>query len=348
MSKQIFNLQENVNVLVQANETIFNRFKKNLDPHSYNLKKNKGYDSKIINTLIGELINEDIKKLKGYPYLEIKKEKDPNLSFSYFRYNTLVRKINREEHKEYNINTFFKDDEEGILLCIKNFLYHSYLNKEKIPIHGSLININDKGILLFGHGKSGKTSLLIELLLQFGGSFISDERVFISKEGNTLRGEYVPDVVKVRFNSIKNSPLRSVLNDAYSFDSTQYIDIEALKQIITTRSYHVDAGLTLSRQKFLKLIDVNSLPRSRIDKIIFLEYSPREMKLNDISRRDISIRLEKCKKINDEIQSMGDNYYENHFKIAEEVIPKDIELLKLKFSSIIQLKKYKLLEELIR
>lgn len=349
MSRRVFELEKDLKIIVSAPTNILDRVERNIDALNDSEDRSKSITTTIDVTLSGGLCNKNIKKREDFPYIKIEEQTIDSSIYSsvYYRYDIKVREIQRKGHSTYVINTFFKDDEEGVLLCIKNILYYYNLNRKRVPIHGSLLNVNNRGVLLVGHGRSGKTSLLVKILTEIGGTFISDERVFISHQNGELVGSYVPDPVKVRFASIIGSPLELALKELDMLDATQYIDIGALQKIIAAEAYDVDAGVSFSREKFTNLLQVKSAPRSKIDKIIFPRYiEDSVVKVEELLTKDALAKINRCIKIAKEHHAMGDKYEDYGAMLYKDMLA-NTELLSVGFNSTKQIRDYKKLEEFI-
>lgn len=59
-------------------------------------------------------------------------------------------------------------------------------------IHATLVNYNDKGILLIGKSGLGKSDLALRLIFEKGAKLVADDRVTLSQNDNVLYGE-APD-----------------------------------------------------------------------------------------------------------------------------------------------------------
>ena len=215
----------------------------------------------------------EIQKDKQFKYLTIKKDRTlKHPSLKYYRYNTHIRTIKQKSFNSYEVDSNTLVDEESGLLCVRNHLSNNPKLVNYPLLHASLININDKGILITGSSKHGKTTLMIYLLQEKGGVFISDDNVVLDTYGERFRGLYVPKKVRVRFPTIASSKLSRALQDLSLTNATQYLDSDFIKETIDSRNFEGEWGLTFSRKSFCRLLGVNSGEDSQIDTIIFPNY----------------------------------------------------------------------------
>ena len=61
-------------------------------------------------------------------------------------------------------------------------------------IHATLVNYNDKGILLIGKSGLGKSDLALRLIFEKGAKLVADDIVNLSQVNNILYGE-APDII---------------------------------------------------------------------------------------------------------------------------------------------------------
>lgn len=209
------------------------------------------------------------------PYLSTRQNgsKDyPGIDF--LRYGVCVSSIWKKDPLNFEIKNYLPSDESTTLKCFKKVYYSTEPSRNKALVHGSLINLDGKGILITGPCWSGKTSLTLGLLEKLNATFISDGNTLLSYEDGSLNGYYLPRSVFVRFSSISSSPiLGSILSDIDKAESIQPFDIEYIEEIIRDKNYDVDAGLNLSRRKFSELLGVRTVPHTRIHRIIYPNFS---------------------------------------------------------------------------
>jgi len=81
--------------------------------------------------------------------------------------------VNCEER--INLSSFFHH-------ILKPLIHYRFLGKKKALVHCSALVYKTKGILLFGYGGSGRTTVLLEFLRK-GANFVSDDYTVISSDG---------------------------------------------------------------------------------------------------------------------------------------------------------------------
>ena len=74
-----------------------------------------------------------------------------------------------------NLNYFFHN-------ILKPLIHYRLLKTEKCLVHCSAFIYRTMGILLFGYGGSGRTTVLMEFLKN-GAKFVSDDHTIISSNG---------------------------------------------------------------------------------------------------------------------------------------------------------------------
>jgi len=232
-----------------------------------------------------------IEKDKKYEYLTVRNIGSLNKpSIEYIRYNTSVRVIHYKLDQEYLVNTNVRLDEAAGLICIRNYLSNNKRLSSLPLLHASLLSINGRGVLIAGNSREGKTTLAVYLLQEQKADFVSDENVILDNCGEVARGLYIPRTPRVRFSTIANSMLSEVLKEGVA-DATQYIDQDTIDRIISTKSFHVDAGLAFSRRSFCDLLKVNSKETAQIQTIIFPKYVERGFNAKKIPSKEGVERL---------------------------------------------------------
>jgi len=216
----------------------------------------------------------EIEKDKRYEYLTVRNiGSSDKPSIEYIRYNTPVRVIHYKSDQEYLVNTNVRLDEASGLICIRNYLSNHPQLCSLPLLHASLLSLNGRGVLIAGNSREGKTTLAVYLLQEKKADFVSDENVVLDHYNGAVRGLYIPRTPRVRFSTIANSSLSKVLDDIKLADATQYIDQDAIDRIISTKSFHVDAGLAFSRRSFCNLLEVGSRESELINTVILPKYN---------------------------------------------------------------------------
>lgn len=85
-----------------------------------------------------------------------------------------------------------------VFRIIREIIVRLQENAGKLFMHGSALNISDKGIAIFGNSGSGKTTLLCKLLSESENGFLSNDRIFLYKSGKVKMDYFpIPIVYKV-------------------------------------------------------------------------------------------------------------------------------------------------------
>lgn len=215
----------------------------------------------------------EIEKDKRFPYLTIEKSGTAEQSsVKYIRYNTPIRTIHQRSSDSYEVDARVAMDESSGLICIRNHLNNHPELSENPLLHASLLNLDGRGILIPGSSRQGKTALAVYLLERYRARFVSDENTMLSLNEGDVKGLYIPRTPRIRFSTIAESGLSKVLDDIKIANATQYIDSDAIEKIISTRSFHVDAGLAFSRRAFCNLLGTNSQESSLVNLVLFPNY----------------------------------------------------------------------------
>ena len=192
----------------------------------------------------------------------------------FLRYGVLVRTVWQRDPLHFEVQNFLPLDETAALNCFKKIYYNTSSSMNKSLVHGSLVEVGGKGILITGGCWSGKTSLTMGFLERLNGRLVSDGNVLLSCISGNMKGYYLPRPIFVRFHSISlSSALSTVLTNPEESESIQPFDKEAIQEIITERKYELDAGLNFSRKKFAELMEVGTIPSYAINRIVYTEFN---------------------------------------------------------------------------
>jgi hypothetical protein len=289
MSTKVFDYNHLTKICVRCNAGLLERISENIE---------SPVNSSIADCTIK--INQsnptiEIVKDKSFDYQTIEKqERDGGVSIKYRRYNTLVRTIHPEASGNYTVDTNLGYDEASGLICLRDHLSNHPGLLGKPLLHASLIEINGKGVLISGDSRQGKTTSAVYFIQKQGAVFISDENVILDNSEGILQGIYIPRTIRVRFSTIAHSDLSNVLEDVNLARATQYIDPDAIKNIIRTGNYQVDAGLAFSRRAFCELLGTTSKEKTPIKMVVFPKFSStNQVKLHKLSKAEGVERLEK-------------------------------------------------------
>lgn len=281
---RVYNFLDRIKVGIRAPVERLSSYEKNIQERPI---VDSDYDAIIKVRLCS---NKKIVKDKDYPYLWTKTKGN---NTDYYKYSTLTRSIIQNSMTDYEILEYLKDD-EGVLDIFRTIYCQSDASANNALIHASVLNINGKGTLIAGPCRSGKTSLTLALLENSGAELISEGISLIESEKNYLYGLYLPRQIYMRFSSIsKHKKLESLLSDYNLNDSPQYLDHDAIKKIIQARAFHVDAGITVSRDMFSDLLNVRMKNKTKINSCIFTNYSPNLLGIQEINEAESIAMLKK-------------------------------------------------------
>jgi hypothetical protein len=87
-----------------------------------------------------------------------------------------------------------------LLIAILNL---TALSKGALPLHASALRYNDKGILVTGWAKGGKTETLLAFVAN-GAEYIGDEWVYVSSDGQRMYG--IPEPTRVWYWHLQQMP----------------------------------------------------------------------------------------------------------------------------------------------
>ena len=275
------------NIAIEGSKELLDRIEGNLEETAKNGLKYEG----IVRMSEGEIRN--IIRDKTTPYISLKENNKEGIeSCDYIRYKTHVRTIWKKSPLEYNVKNHLANDETGALKSFKRIYYSLPGSDNKALIHGAAIDLQDKGILIVGKRRSGKTTLAFKMINQMGASFVEGGNTLISFD-NELNAYYLPRPLFARFSTIVESPyLSSFMKNLEKTESMQPWDIEGIQEVIKTKSFSVDGGLNFSRRSFRKLSGKNTTPFSKIKTIIFPSYSnDKKVKLRSLSPEEAYKRV---------------------------------------------------------
>jgi len=225
----------------------------------------------------------EIKKDRRFKYAAIEKSKvEGEPTFRYYRYDTHIRTIKQKSFSHYEIDNKTQEDESSALICIRNHLSNN--SRIDYPLlHASLVDVKGSGVLVAGGSMQGKTTMMIYLLQECGGTFVGDENIFLDSSSSKLRGLYVPRMIRVRFPTIAQSRLSDSLEDLSLTDATQYLDSDFIQQKLKSKDYTGEWGLAFSRKSFCQLLDADSAESSSIETVILPVYKEQR----GITTRDV-------------------------------------------------------------
>ena len=199
MEQRIYNYLDKTKIAIESNGGLLDRIERNIEEKGISVNKFSAQITIGVNDHPIEIIKD-----KRYEYQSFRvNNNQPYQGWDYFRYGTHVRTIWKSYQNNFQVETNVANDEASGLICFRNLVYGHPVTQEMVLIHGSLVEIDGKGILITGDVRSGKTLLLMHFLEEYGATFISDENVLLSNEDGILIGNYIPRTIRVRFEQIQ-------------------------------------------------------------------------------------------------------------------------------------------------
>lgn len=186
-------------VIKKINESIIN-FEKNTEK---TITIEYIVDSKKFFEMLN-LINDSI----GIVYDSFKNQKHKEVKLNneyYYLVDTQEYIGNKIDEKNYKI--IVKENTETSANWIVRIIRELYLREKEDKgyffMHGTALEIHNKGIMILGTSGSGKTTLAVKLLeLNEIKGFLSNDRVFVNEN---LQMDYFPQVVTYAMGTVKNN-----------------------------------------------------------------------------------------------------------------------------------------------
>lgn len=173
---------------------------------------------------------------------------------------------NKIDDRHYKI--IVKENNENSANWIVRIIRELYLREKEDKgyffMHGTALEVNNKGIMLLGTSGSGKTTLAVKLLeLNTEKSFLSNDRVFIDKH---LKMDYFPQAVTYAMGTVKNNnKLDEYFRNNKILEIKKHINYEEAEN-------DIDCNTPLNDiQKTFKL--TNMLARTKLDYIIYPRFN---------------------------------------------------------------------------
>jgi hypothetical protein len=90
----------------------------------------------------------------------------------------------------------------GLMRVVRELATAALSSRGRLPVHGAAFGMNGSAVLICGPKRAGKTTLLVHAL-QSGGTFLSNDRVFVDTAGPP-RAQPMPTIVMLREGTLKH------------------------------------------------------------------------------------------------------------------------------------------------
>lgn len=292
VNSRTFNFHGFYDFEVSAPESILERISKNMECEIENFASNSPEKCKIQINL--SQTPAQIRRNKEFPFATIIDESNiVSSKLKYLRYDVHVRTIRRNNDGSYFVNTNIPLDENAGLLCMRDYICRHPTTKNLPLVLSSFVSLNNKGILVSGSSRQGKTTMSVYLSQMLGANFINDEYTLLNIQKDSVNGLYVPRTATVRFPAILASNLSKLLGDISSTGAMPIIDMEAIDEMSKSGKYDPRYGLAFSRANFCQTLGVSSQSSSKLDFIICPKYSENEFFVKELSKDEGLARLSK-------------------------------------------------------
>lgn len=200
-----------INFYINVDEKNYDIVKKKIDESIIPYNKNTFekieieyiVDEKKFVTILNLIKNEDgiiYDSFKNQTHKEVKKDNE-----YYYLVDTQEYIGNKIDNKHYRI--IVRNNNENSANWIVRIIRELYLREKEDKgyffMHGTSLEIDNKGIMLLGTSGSGKTTLAVKLLeLNRIKKFLSNDRVFVDNE---LTMDYFPQAVTYAMGTVKNN-----------------------------------------------------------------------------------------------------------------------------------------------
>ena len=253
-----------INVDEKDYDIVIEKINESIIPYEKNTTK-KIYIEYIVNVDKFMSTLNLIENNNGIIYDSFKKQKHKEVKIDdeyYYLVDTQEYIGNKIDNEHYRI--IVKENNENSANWIVRIIRELYLREKEDKgyffLHGTALEIDDKGIMLLGTSGSGKTTLAVKLLeLNRRKNFLSNDRVFVD---NNLKMDYFPQAVTYAMGTVKNN----IRLDAY-FKNNRIL--EKKKNLIYENAKNdIDCNTPLNDVK--EIFDLTDMvARTKLDYIIY-------------------------------------------------------------------------------
>ncbi|MGH7412488.1 MAG: hypothetical protein ACREJ6_15715 [Candidatus Methylomirabilis sp.] len=162
-------------------------------------------------------------------------------------------------------------------------------------IHGSAFVVGDRGVIIAGPKRAGKTTLLIHALRGGAVAYLSNDRVVASFDGTApmLRG--MPTVVTVRRQTLEMFP--SLLDRLVARSYRSRLSLGEIREAqLRPVQPDQDGNYYLSPAQFCDLLQVASVAQAQAEALVFPQVTGRSgtIELERLSSKAAAVRLADC------------------------------------------------------
>jgi hypothetical protein len=167
---------------------------------------------------------------KSYFKIAALKEKPVNMSISPwgvgYSYNKIKKKLTLRANDIENLSISLRKSIREVLLVNRK-------NEVKTMLHSSLISNGQTNIFIIGESCSGKTSLAIDGVLNYGFKYISNDHLIITSYKNFLYARCLPVSISVKLSTYLE--YENKLPNPFEIDSC--VDIDKVRKMSLSEIY---------------------------------------------------------------------------------------------------------------
>lgn len=272
----------NINVDEKNYEMVIKKINESIIPFKKNTEKTiiieYIVDSKRFYEMLN-LINDSL----GIFYDSFKNQKHKEVKLNneyYYLVDTQEYIGNKIDDEHYKI--IVKENTETSANWIVRIIRELYLREKEDKgyffMHGTALEVHNKGIMILGTSGSGKTTLAVKLLeLNKIKGFLSNDRVFINKD---LQMDYFPQAVTYAMGTVKNNNrLNQYFIDNKILEKRKKINYEEAENNIDCNTPLTDVA---------KVFDYTEMKaRTKLDYIIYPRFDINTEKLEVLEMSEV-------------------------------------------------------------
>ena len=271
-----------INVEERNYEMVIKKIKESIIPFEKNTEKTITIeyivDSKKFSEMLN-LINDSI----GIFYNSFKNQKHKEVKINdeyYYLVDTQEYIGNKIDNEHYKI--IVKENTETSANWIVRIIRELYLREKEDKgyffMHGTALEVHNKGIMILGTSGSGKTTLAVKLLeLNEIKGFLSNDRVFVNEN---LQMDYFPQAVTYAMGTVKNNnSLNQYFIDNKILEKRKKINYEEAENNIDCNTPLTDVA---------KVFDYTEMKaRTKLDYIIYPRFDINTVKLEVLEMSEV-------------------------------------------------------------